>query len=180
MKINEIVNHELQFVTKELQVYQLLIYYQNHCEVNEDIITGSYFPGKMVSSQRQRRREDNNEIATFVDLLNNIDSNRTIKVGDLFSVISYELVFGYKEILVYGWLNPKLVENIHMGEDERISYVELNNGDRWPRHTEATFSGKPVMHSIYFDSKESAESALMLSKLAVPNEWEMIIDEELL
>ena len=126
---------------------------------------------KKFGSTKLNESKEMASIEPFIHGIHQVDSKRTVKAGDTFSVLSFDILFAWQEIEVSGFTTPKQVANVKMHSNGTINYVEFTDGDRFPRLTPATYSGKPVVQTAYFDDKNSAEQALTMLLLKVPNTW---------
>lgn len=184
MRAKEFINreHALVFETVELQQHQLHSYFIERSQKYSDIITGPYFQSKIAQGFRHLLREDNieeNSIAPFIDKIQQIDYARKIKVGDLFCILNFELIYGFREIEVNGFTDPKKVSKIVAGTCGKINYIEFEDGDRYPRQIPANYAGRPVVYSIYFKSKDAALTSLSYALLVVPTDWTVTINPSL-
>lgn len=112
-------------------------------------------------------------IATFIDMIKSVDYPKTIKIGDHFAVLSFEIVFAWKEINATGFVTPKEVVDIKLNNNGTINYIKFADGDRYPRLTPATYQGKPIEQTAYFTDESSAETTLTALTLKVPSDWEL-------
>jgi hypothetical protein len=181
VKINELLVNdvELKFTTISIDGSTVLDYYKRRLQLNEDRIHMLYMPTRFKTSIRYLLDEGSLDIQQFIDHLSRMDFKKSIKVGDMFCLLEFELLFGFKEILVTGFLSPKVVSKIVMSGPDKINYIEFEDGDRYPRQKPAVVGGKPVSYALYFDNTASAKQALMLAKLSVPPEWSLEIDSSL-
>ena len=131
----------------------------------------------MVSGIKQlRETAEHNDLKPFVDRLIQLDFPKKIKIGDKLSVLDFEIVFAWKEIDVRGFTSPKTITKIsHSGG--KINYVEFDDGDRYPRQTPATYSGRPMEYAIYFKKSDLAEQTLTMLALMLPRDWIMNTSE---
>lgn len=185
MRAKEFINNEykLVFETTELEQSQILSYYkerQRLCDRSPG--DNMYFsPGIFSSGIRRSVTEsvENNEVKPFIDRLLSYDTAKTIKVGDYFSALEVEIGFGWKEIDVTGFVEPKQVTKINLSIGGKIKNIEFSDGTVYPRQTPATYSGKPVVYGIYFNTVSEINSALTMLKLSTPNGWDLTIDSSL-
>ena len=128
---------------------------------------------KRFTNPKLKESSEINDIKPFIDLVQNLNSNKQIKVGDKFAVLAFEVVYLYREINTLGFTTPKEVADIKLHSDGTINYIKFTDGDRYPRISPATYSGKPIIHPAYFDNRQSAESALTALALQVPEDWDL-------
>ena len=137
--------------------------------------------GKFISNIKRLSKinesTETTEIASFINMLHQIDSKKKIKIGDKFAVLEFEIIFAYKEINGRGFVTPKEVEEIKLHSDGKINYIKFTDGDRYPRLTPAHYEGKPVTYAAYFANKNYAQQALSAIILAVPDEWDLDISD---
>lgn len=137
--------------------------------------------GKFISNIKRLSKinesTETKEIASFINMLHQIDSKKKIKIGDKFAVLEFEIIFAYKEINGRGFVTPKEVEEIKLHSDGKINYIKFTDGDRYPRLTPARYEGKPVTYAAYFANKNYAQQALSAITLAVPDEWDLDISD---
>jgi hypothetical protein len=150
-------------------------YVIEYCNINQVDLPYAKFKSNIKHIGRPNLVESKefNEIKPFVDTLKFLDSLTNIKVGDKFAVISAEIFFAWKEILLSGFTEPKEVTKIKTNSDGSIAYIMFADGDRYPRQTPATYSGKPINIAAYFGSGNDAKRALTMLHLKVPNGWEV-------
>lgn len=165
---------ELKFHTIELTESQIQPYVKKYfeCYNIEKPYTKFVSNIKKLGSNKLIESGESQEITPFIQMINSVDSNKTIKVGDYFAVLAFEIVFAWKEINAYGFTTPKEVADIKMHSDGTINYIKFSDGDRYPRLTPATYQGKPIIQTAYFDNQNDAKSALTALVLKVPNSWE--------
>jgi hypothetical protein len=132
---------------------------------------------KRFTNPKLKESSEINDIKPFIDLVQNLNSNKQIKVGDKFAVLAFEVVYLYREINTLGFTTPKEVADIKLHSDGTINYIKFTDGDRYPRISPATYSGKPIIHPAYFDNRQSAESALTALALRVPEDWDLHIQD---
>ena len=120
--------------------------------------------------------KEHTNIQPFIDKLIELDFSKKIKVGDKLAILDFEFVFAWKEIEVRGFTIPKTVSKI-VNSGKKINYVEFEDGDRYPRQTPATYSGRPMEYAVYFKKSGSAEQALTMMSLMLPDDWEMNTSE---
>jgi len=115
------------------------------------------------------------EIQPFIQTIARVDSKKTVQVGDTFSVLGFEIRFAWREIDAFGFVHPHRVIDVVMDHDDNstINYIKFANGDRYPRMVQATYNGKPIVYSAYFENEHDAGKALTLLTLQVPSEWDM-------
>jgi hypothetical protein len=166
---------ELKFHTIELSESQIKSYAKKYFECyNIDQPHIKFVNNvKRFSSKKLTESTEANSIAPFIQMINSVNSPKTIKVGDYFSVLAFEIVFSWKEINVSGFTNPKEVVDIKLHSNGSINYIKFADGDRYPRLTPATYHGKPVVQTAYFDNAHAANRALTALALKVPESWEL-------
>jgi hypothetical protein len=128
---------------------------------------------KRLAKEQINESKEHEQIESFVQLINSLDSLKKIKVGDLFSVLAFEIVFAWQEINVFGFTEPKEVAEIKLHKDNTINYIKFTDGGRYPRLTPATYNKKPIVQTAYFDKQSKAEQALTNLLLKVPGEWKV-------
>lgn len=180
MRAYEIIREEiaLNFESVDIELGQIHRYLIERSRLHSDIITGPYFQSKIANGFR-RIDESESSIKSFIDAIQSTDYAKKIRIGDLFTVINFELNYGFKEIYVDGFLNPKEVASVKRNNDGSVVYIEFTDGDRYPRQTPAVYSGRPVVYSIYFKSQHKAKEALTYSLMVVPNDWNVLVDPAL-
>jgi len=186
MRINDIIseNHnvssaKLEFHTVDLKLNQIVEHLQKRMIVYENFITNdNYFSFRLYSGIRRYTKEttEQNEIKPFIDRINQLNYKGNISVGDQFSVLNFDINFSSKEIDVFGFKEPKKVSDIVLAKDGKINYIKFTDGDRYPRITPATYSGKPVVYAAYFTSSNDASKALSMINLSVPTGWELYLN----
>ena len=165
---------ELKFHTIELAESQIKAYAKQYFECyNIELPHGKFINNvKRLGSKKLTESSEANEIAPFIQMINSVDTAKTIKVGDYFSVLAFEINFAWKEIGAFGFTDLKEVVDVKMHSNGTISYIKFADGDRYPRLTPATYQGKPIVQTAYFDRAGAAGAALTALALKVPNGWE--------
>lgn len=128
---------------------------------------------RRLSGKKLAESKEAETISTFIDMIKSVDYPKTIKIGDQFAVLSFEIVFAWKEINATGFVTPKEVVDIKLNDNGSIDYIKFADGDRYPRLTPATYQGKPIEQTAYFTDAHSAESTLTALTLKVPTDWEL-------
>jgi hypothetical protein len=170
---NNIESFDLIFNTTTINENQIYDYFKSKYKN----YGSESFPQRMVSGIRKiNETREHADIKPFIDKLTQIDYPKKIKVGDKLAIIDFEFVFAWKEIEVRGFTVPKTITKI-VHSDEKINYVEFEDGDRYPRQTPATYSGRPMEYAAYFKKSGSAERALTMMSLMLPDEWNMNTSE---
>lgn len=172
-----------EFNTKEITLSELLPYLMSHGRLHRDLNTNeNYFPQNLYSGIRRRvvkESSEQTEITPFINRLQSIDYKGEIKVGDMFSVLNTDINFSGKEIIIFGFINPKEISKISLNPNGKINYIMFSDGDRYPRQVPATYKGSLVVFSSYFNSAQSASKALTMLSLSVPDQWIYEIDDPL-
>lgn len=165
---------ELKFHTIKLAESQIKAYAKQYFECyNIELPHGKFINNVgRFGSKKLTESSEANEIAPFIQMINSVDSPKTIKVGDYFSVLAFEINFAWKEIYGSGFTTPKEVVDVKMHNNGTISYIKFADGDRYPRLTPATYQGKPIVQTAYFDRAGAASSALTALALKVPDGWD--------
>lgn len=173
---------KLEFDTVAVPLAEVMSYLLHHGKLYSELNTNeNYFPQNLYSSVRRSIKEtvEQNEITPFLDKLQTLDYKGNIKVGDLFSVLNFDINFSSREIDAFGFINPKEIAKIVMASNGKINYLMFSDGDRYPRQTPATYSGKPIVYAVYFGSAQDASKALTMLSLSVPSGWDMHISDPL-
>ena len=177
MKSKEFIkeNIELKFKTIDLTENQLrkyLIKLTNMYDIGNSSAAG-------LSSLTFFNRIDEseyieyNEIKPLIDIIPKLSTVTEINVGDFLSVLELEIRFAYQEILILGNQNPTEITKIKLHTDGTINYILFADGNRYPKITPATYSGKPVTYAMYFNTQDESDAALNFIQLKLPNTWEM-------
>jgi hypothetical protein len=171
----------LIFETIELTSDTIFPYIRKKWEtVNRRISPFNWTPSTFASGIRRNLVESiSPDIQQFIEKLTQLDSKRKIKIGDSFSVLVFEIGYGWKEIAVSGFISPKIVSKINCSPSGKIYTIEFDDGAQFPRYPPADFERRPVEYAIYFPSKIKAETALTFMIMSTPLSWEIIIDPEL-
>jgi hypothetical protein len=169
----------LVFGSKDLSSNQLKEYAYQYYKAHN--INESFFKMATNISHFNKKKflesKELSDIAPFIDAIHRLDYQKTIKVGDLFSVLEFEINFAWSEIDVRGFATPKEVVDIKQNSDGTINYIRFSDGDRYPRLVPASYSGRPVTQTAYFDNEKAAKSALSMLLLKVPAGWDVNTDE---
>lgn len=180
MRAKEIIAQELVFETQVVSPKDIRDYLVTRAVINQDRISGGYFQSKIANGFKIRIHESvEAEILPFIERIKASDYVRKIKVGDMFSVLEFELVYSWKEIYVSGVIEPQKVADIKIHSSGKINYIQFENGDRYPRQTPAICNGKPVTYAIYYQSANQAQQDLSMLSLAVPDSWTLEIDDSI-
>lgn len=186
MRAREFINNEVNLVfhiesAKNTQLKEYFIARSKIYNFNENQYT--YFPSKAANNFRGPSRinlsetQEYQEIESFIQSILQLDYKNKIKKGDTFSVLSFEIMFAYREILLSGFTRPKTVVDIKLKPDNTINYILFDDGDRYPRQSPIVDDqNKPVSYSAYFKDAGEATQALTMLSLQVPNNWELIKD----
>ena len=178
LPINESV--ALKFHTIKLtslkQINEYAIKFFEHNEINKHY-HGFANNIKHFANRKIMESASPNEIAPFIKLINTVDTPGTIKVGDNFAVLSFEVMFASNQINASGFTTPKKVKDIKLASDGTINYIRFEDGQRFPRMTPAVYAGRPVDYSAYFDTAQTANTALTALTLAVPDGWDFNSDD---
>ena len=161
------------FHTIELSENQIADYSQRFFESYDIDKPYIKFISNIKRLAKINESKEHQQIESFIQLINSLDSLKKIKVGDLFSVLAFEIVFAWQEINVFGFTEPKEVAEIKLHKDNTIDYIKFTDGGRYPRLTPATYNKKPIVQTAYFDKQHKAEQALTNLLLKVPGEWEI-------
>jgi len=113
------------------------------------------------------------EIQPFIEAINRVDSKKTIKVGDTFTVLSFHIMYFHREIEVTGHTTPAKVTKISLHKDGTIAYLAFDNGEQYPRCNKVTIKKGPIEQAAYFDTEQEAEHALSMLRLILPDGWEL-------
>ena len=165
----------LVFKSIELTEHQIRPYVQKYFEAHKIEAPFNKFVANIRSFGKTKinESEEMRSIKPFIDSIKLADSTKTIKVGDQFAVLAFDIMFAWKEINATGFITPKEVVAIKLHSDGTINYIKFADGDRYPRLTPATYSGKPVTQTAYFDDSGRAKTALSMLLLKVPQDWEI-------
>lgn len=166
----------LDFHTIELEQHEIKPYIKQFFEsynINRHHIASV---SNIKRFARLAETQETKDVAPFINAINSVDTTEQIKVGDNFSVLAFEIISAWKEINASGFTTPKEVVDIKMHGD-KINYILFSDGDRYPRLTPATYQGKPVIQTAYFDNKQSANQALTVLSLKVPDQWTLNTDD---
>jgi hypothetical protein len=132
---------------------------------------------KLLGKNKLAESKENSEIKSFIDAINQLDTVKKIKIGDKFSVLAFEIRFAWREIDAMGFIESKTVSDINLNDNGTINYVMFTDGDRYPRHVQATYNNKLVIHTAYFNNSQEAKKALTFLVLNVPDNWGLDISE---
>ena len=117
---------------------------------------------------------DFNEIQQFEQTISKLSSKDTVKVGDMFAVLDFDIKYMYNKIEVVGFTTPKKIIKIKTTSDGNIEYVMFSDNDRYPRVSHKSGKdGTGMNHPAYFNTKDEAEKALTYLKMLLPESWEM-------
>jgi hypothetical protein len=167
--VNESV--QLKFRTIEINESQIKSYVSKYYDAYD---IEKVFHKKVADVKRYSRiNENTNSINKYIDYFQSlgIPSTQEIKVGDYFSVLAFDFNFQYNEIEALGFQKPKKISDIKTHNDGTINYIRFEDGDRYPRITPATYSGKPVLYASYFTSEFELNKARSSLQLALPSDW---------
>ena len=169
---------KLHFETVDIKIDDVYAYLNERSKVYSDQITSdTYFPGRFINGVRHFVNEtaEHVEIKPFIDKLQKLDYDKTIKVGDMFAVLQFDINFASKEIEAFGFVKPKEISDIKIAKNGKIQYITFVDGDKFPRQTPATYEGRPIGIAAYFDSNNAASKALTMLSLSVPDGWELYL-----
>ena len=130
---------------------------------------------RRLGSRALSESKEMKEIQGFIDIISNSDSKHTIKIGDMFSVLCFDIYPMWKEIDAYGFTEPKEVTDIKQHSDGTINYIKFADGDRFPKMAHADYNKTPVTRSAYFSSSADAQESMSMLKLAIPDTWNMTV-----
>lgn len=170
---------KLHFETVDIKIDDVYAYLNERSKVYSDQITSdTYFPGRFINGVRHFVNETSEhvEIKPFIDKLQKLDYDKTIKVGDMFAVLQFDINFASKEIEAFGFVKPKEISDIKIAKNGKIQYITFVDGDKFPRQTPATYEGRPIGIAAYFDSDNAASKALTMLSLSVPDGWELYLN----
>lgn len=176
------INISLIFDSYEINPTKIVEYFTERFRLNSDIILSErYLPRRGITRLIRDINESEayTEITPFIELLNSLDYVHTVKVGDLFSVLEFEIRPSWKEIDVNGLMIPKKIVSIILTPEGKINYIKFDDNSQYPRLTSITSNNKPIIHAAYFSSSADATHALTLLSLKVPANWDMHIDPAL-
>lgn len=134
------------------------------------------FPQQMRFAVMEKFHERmDQDTKDFINLIVSLNSKKTIKVGDMFSVMAFSVVFPLYEVYAEGFMDPKKVANIRILKNGKIDHIEFEDGTIYPRTPNVTVGEKqrPSIYPVYTESYEDAMNALTYVKLALPDGWEM-------
>ena len=115
-------------------------------------------------------------IEHFVNTIDRLSSKKEIKIGDMFSVLSFIINPVWEHVEVIGFTKPKKVKEIKLNQDGSINYIIFDDLERYPRVPIAAVGKHPAQCPAYFNSEQEADHAVMVLKLVLPESWEMDMD----
>lgn len=167
----------LKFETLNLKNSQIEEYTKKYFECHNIDQPHGKFISNIKRLSKINESTEATDIAPFINMLQRIDSKKSIKIGDKFAVLEFEIIFTYKEINGRGFITPKEVAEIKLHQNGKINYIKFTDGDRYPRLTPARYEGKPITYAAYFSNKNDARQALTAIILAVPDDWDLDISD---
>lgn len=175
--ISENKSIPIQFHTSELKPEQYRNYVIPHFEANNiDRPHPNYRTNLRLMSESKynlAETKEFEEIQPLIQTINRLDSKKTVKVGDKFAVLAFEIIYFHKEIILYGFTKPVTVTKVSVNPDGSIIRIGFDNGDFYPRQPKVTLNKRSIEHAAYFDTEQEANHALTIIKLTIPDEWEL-------
>lgn len=173
-EVNEAI--QLKFHTTELLPDQYWNYVIAHFEQNNiNRSHPSYITNlRTIKESRYKLTESQEfeDIQPFIRAINRIDSKKTIKVGDKFAVLNFEIIYYHKEIIVYGFTKPTTVAAVKLHADGTINKIRFEDGSVYPRQNKVTLNKRSIEQAAYFETEKEAEHALTMLRLSLPDEWD--------
>ena len=170
-------NVPLIFKTLNLKNSQIAEYTKKYFECHNIDQPHGKFISNIKRFSKINESTETKDIAPFINMLQQVDSKKKIKIGDKFAVLEFEIIFAHKEITGRGFITPKEVEEIKLHNDGKINYIKFTDGDRYPRLTHAHYEGKPITYAAYFTNKDHAQQALSAIIMTIPDEWDLDISD---
>lgn len=177
MRANEFTTEEiaLKFKTIALTEMQLKKYLTKLCNIYD---IGNCSLSGMSSLTLFNRIDESeyieyNEIKPLVDVIPNLSTVTEIKIGAFLSVLALEIRFTYQQIIILDDFEPKEITKIQKFANGEINYIRFADGTRYPKITPATYSGRPVVHAMYFNTENECATALNFIQLKLPSNWEI-------
>jgi len=176
VKEGVLLNFEIKNMLEENQLFQYLQQKDRTLrEVGSNLLRR---PGRFSDYKHLHENKEYNTIKQYMSKLSDIGlkSNKKISIGDKLAVLYFDVIFGFKEIIMHGFSTPKQIKNIVMNKNSTIQIVQFVDGDQFPRAPLAQFNGRPLDYSVFFTSKELADQATTMAALSSPAGWEFIVD----
>jgi len=165
--------HVVQLAKEQLNEYSVKLF--DHYNINKHNQRFKHLLLQMHKNHPMLESTESDEIEHFVQTIVSLNSKKTVKVGDMFSVLSFIINPVWKEIEVIGFTSPKEVKEIKSHSDGSINYIRFADNDRYPRVPVAAVGKHPTQHPAYFINEKAAEQALLRLKLILPETWDMDI-----
>lgn len=184
MRAREFIKNQINlvFTPQKMSAVQLKEYFITRSrlyKLDEDQYV--YYPSRAWSNFngptkiRLFETKEYQEIESFINTIQTLDYKTKINIGDMFLVLSFEIMFAWREILLSGFIKPKKVVDIKLRPDNSINYILFDDGDRFPRQPPIVNNNNtPVDYSAYFTTANEASQALTMLSLQVPAGWELI------
>lgn len=119
---------------------------------------------------------EKSNIDHLISTIDRLNSKKEIKIGDMFSVLSFIINPVWEHVEVVGFTTPKEVKEINRHSDGTIDFVRFTDNDRYPRVPVAAVGKHMAQYPVYFSSEQEANNALLMIKLILPDTWEMESD----
>lgn len=165
--------HVVQLSKEQLNEYSVKLFDQYN--INKHNQRFKHLLLQMHKNHPMLESTESDEIEHFVQTIESLNSKKTVKVGDMFSVLSFIINPVWKEIEVIGFTSPKEVKEIKSHSDGSINYIRFVDNDRYPRVPVAAVGKHPTQYPAYFINEKAAEQALLRLKLILPETWDMDI-----
>ena len=110
-----------------------------------------------LSTLKQQAEEANS-------ILRKMDQREKVKidVGEKLSVLYTLISLDIKEIEVGGFIKPKAISYIGFGSNNKIDFLEFEDGSQFPEKAElTTVGGKNITTTAFFLNEQSAEKAFL-------------------